>query len=114
MFLCEEVESKPEYLNENVIVDLHNGSNINGRAVENVTDNRYVNLHENYGNIINRVAEKNVAKDVNDCMGKEFSLHEVIENLHGVSAEISVMINDRCLEFEFDSGASITSVQIIN
>ena len=110
LFLCEEVESKPEYLNENVIVDLHNGSNINGRAVENVTDNRCVSLHENYGNIRNSTAEINVANDVNDCMGNEFSTHEEVENLNGVSAEISVMINDRCFEFEFDSGASITIV----
>ena len=72
MFLCEEVESKPEYLNENVIVDLHNGSNINGRAVENVTDNRCVSLHENYGNIIDSTAEINVANDVNDCWGMNF------------------------------------------
>ena len=110
LFLFEEVESKPEYLNENVIVDLYklykstitfslyyNGSNINGRAVENFTDNRCVNLHENYGNIINSTAEINVANDVNDCMGNAFSMHEEVENLHGVSAEISVMINDRCL-----------------
>ena len=110
LFLCEEVESKPEYLNENVIGDLHNGSNINGRAVENVTDNRCVSLHENYGHIRNSTAEINVANDVNDCMGNEFSTHEKVENLHGVSAEISVMINDRCFEFEFDSGASITIV----
>ena len=67
-------------------------------------------MHENYGNIINSAAEINVANDVIDCMGNEFSMHEEVENLHGVSAEISVIINDRCFEFEFDSGASITIV----
>ena len=86
------------------------GSNINGRTVENVTDNRCVSLHENYGNIINSAAEINVANNENDCMGNEFSMHEEVENLHRASAEISVMIIDRCFDFEFDSGPSITIV----
>ena len=37
-------------------------------------------------------------------------MHDNIENLHEIASDITVEINDRSLNFEFDSGANITVI----
>ena len=102
LFFCEELESSVEYLEENIIADLQDIPNIANDKADYVAADNFAVLQDNSDMI--RFKAENIA------ITSFADLHDDIENLHEIASDITVEINDRSLNFEFDSGASITVI----
>ena len=98
LYFCEEVQLSSEYLEEDINADLYNmPSTANDYAECFASDDlNGSNTDDNTEYIASF-----------DCMA---DLHDNIENMHEIASNILVEINDRSLNFEFDSGASITVI----